>query len=61
MANKTIAINYSIFVILIINAVNLFGKWLYSYWKGSKTFSRLNLYFLIIILLVSFIWYANII
>jgi hypothetical protein len=31
MAKATISINYGIFVILIINIVNLFGKWIYSY------------------------------
>ncbi len=57
MAKKTITLNYSILVILIINVVNLFGKWIYSYWKGSKTFSRLNFYLLVLVSLVSFIWY----
>lgn len=61
MAKATISINYGIFVILIINIVNLFGKWIYSYWQGSRTFSRLNLYLLILISIISFIWYANII
>ena len=60
MTLKTITINYGILVILIINVVNLFGKWIYSYWKGSKTFSFLNFVLLIIVSIVSFLWYLSI-
>lgn len=60
MAQKTITINYAILVVLIINIVNLFGKWMYSYWKGGKIFSFFNFILLVIVSIVSLIWYLSI-
>ncbi len=61
LAGSTITINYAILVIILINIFNLFGKWLYSCWKGSKTFSRLTGFMFLVICFVSFIWYLSII
>ncbi len=61
LAGNSLTFNYAIFVILLINIFNLFGKWLYSYWKGSKAFSRLTGLVFLAISFVSLLWYLYII
>lgn len=57
MARKTINVNYAILAILIVNIFNLFWKWIYSLWKGSKIFSKFNFILLFLIFFSSLIWY----
>lgn len=57
LAGSAIKIDYAVLVILSINLFNLSGKWLYAYWKGGKTFAKLNGLLLLIISFVSFLWY----
>jgi hypothetical protein len=61
MVNKTLMINYAILIILVVNSMNLFGKWIYSFWKGNKIFSKFNFILFLSVSIVSFVWYLYII
>lgn len=57
LAGKTITLNYAIFVALLVNFVNLLGKWIFSKIKGNKEFAKLNLIYSSAVVLVSFVVY----
>ncbi len=57
VASKNITFYYAAFVVLLVNLVNLFGKWIYSCLKGNKEFARLNLVSSLAIVIVSYIFY----
>lgn len=57
LTGSVISISQAIFVALLVNTVNLFGKWIYSSIKGTKEFAKLNLIYSSVVILVSFIVY----
>jgi hypothetical protein len=44
-------------VALLVNLVNLLGKWIFSKIKGNKDFAKLNLIYSSAVVLVSFVVY----